>query len=79
MKKTDTLLLETPKESKKDSLVSLFDTLLSSLAISIEELPQTLRDVSPEKRLEFISKTLPLLIKYNESGEWEREDFDWGI
>ena len=79
MKKTETLLLETQKKTSKDSLVSLFDTLLSSLSIAVEELPQTLRDVSPEKRLEFISKTLPLLLRFRETGEWGGFEFDWGI
>lgn len=69
------------EETRKPSLSSLFDKILSTLESEIESLPETLQGVSPEKRLDFISKNLPLLLRYRESGEgdpqgnWETK---WG-
>lgn len=66
---------ETPQ---KVSLTGLFDKILSTLGTEIDSLPEILRDVSPEKRLDFISKTLPLLLKFRESWEEPTWTPSWG-
>lgn len=55
----------------------LISKLRSILGTEIEELPDTLSQVTPEKRLDFISKTLPILVKYEDSNslDWD----NWGI
>lgn len=58
---------DTPEEIKRPSLRSLFDKILS-----------TLEGVTPERRLDFISKNLPLLLKYRESGQGNSWSSDWG-
>lgn len=42
------------------------------LGKELSELDSTLEDVSPEKRVDFVSKTLPLIVKYREENkdEW---------
>lgn len=57
------------EEIRKTSLRGLFDKILSTLETEIERIPDTLREVTPEKRLDFVSKNLPLLLRYRESGE----------
>ena len=57
------------EETRRISLRGLFDNILSTLETEIGRLPDTLQEVNPEKRLDFISKNLPLLLKYRESGE----------
>jgi len=57
------------EEIRKTTLRGLFDKILSTLETEVERLPDTLQEVNPEKRLDFISKNLPLLLKYRESGE----------
>lgn len=69
------------QESKRPSLRGLFDKVLSTLETEIDSLPDTLQGVSPEKRLDFISKNLPLLLRYRESGEGNPGGFEgltWG-
>lgn len=59
----------------KPTLKVAFDNMLQTLSNEVEALPQILKEVTPEKRLDFISKTLPVLIKYKESRE---SDWYWG-
>ncbi len=48
------------------------------LDIEIQKLPTTLQILPPEKRVDFISKTLPVVVKYRENhsggGEKDRRD-----
>lgn len=53
----------------RPSLKGLFDKVLTTLETEIDNLPDTLSQVTPEKRLDFVSKNLPLLLKYRESGQ----------
>lgn len=71
---------KTPPQEQKTSLRGLFDRILSTLEKEITSLPDTLQAVSPDKRLDFVSKTLPLLLKYRESGEGTTESWEvkWG-
>ena len=69
---------DTPEEIKRPSLRSLFDKILSTLETEIDRLPETLEGVPPERRLDFISKNLPLLLKYRESGQGNSWSTDWG-
>ena len=66
MSKTKT---DPQEETRKTTLRGLFDKMLSTLETEIEKLPDTLEGVTPEKRLDFISKNLPLLLRYRESGQ----------
>ena len=69
---------QTQTAPKPPSLRDLFDKMLSVLEREIADLPETLQGVSPDKRLDFISKNLPLLLKYRESGEGNGWTTDWG-
>ncbi len=60
MSKKTTPSLET---SSEDLIMSLYRSLLQALETEIAELPKTLQGLSPEKRVEFLSNTLPLLFK----------------
>ena len=75
MSKTKT---DPQEETRKTTLRGLFDKMLSTLETEIENLPETLQGVTPEKRLDFISKNLPLLLKYRESGQGNSFLTDWG-
>ena len=75
MSKTKTAPQE---EIRKTSLRGLFDKMLSTLETEIQKLPDTLQGVPPDKRLDFISKTLPLLLRYRESGQGNTWSTDWG-
>ena len=67
------------EEIRKTTLRGLFDKMLSTLETEIEKLPETLEGVPPEKRLDFISKNLPLLLRYRESGQGNTSFLsDWG-
>ena len=44
------------------SLRGLFDKILSTLEREIDTLPDTLSQLTPERRLDFLSKNLPLLL-----------------
>lgn len=66
------------EETRKTTLRGLFDKMLSTLETEIEKLPDTLEGVTPEKRLDFISKNLPILLKYRESGEGDSWGDTWG-
>lgn len=66
------------EETRKTTLRGLFDKMLSTLETEIEKLPETLEGVPPEKRLDFISKNLPLLLRYRESGQGNSWSTDWG-
>ena len=63
---------------QRPSLRGLFDKVLEILEREISELPQTLQGVSPEKRQDFISKNLPILLKYRESGQGDSWTETWG-
>lgn len=76
MSKTKT---DPQEEIRKTTLRGLFDKMLSTLETEIEKLPETLEGVPPEKRLDFISKNLPLLLRYRESGQGNTSFLsDWG-
>lgn len=66
------------KDTPRPSLSGLFDKILSTLETEINNLPEILQEVTPERRLDFISKNLPLLLKYRESGEGNPEA-NWGV
>ncbi len=66
------------KDKQRPSLSGLFDKILSTMETEIDRLPETLEGVTPERRLDFISKNLPLLLKYRESGEGNPEA-NWGV
>jgi hypothetical protein len=65
-------------ETGRISLRSLFDKILSTLESEIDNLPETLQQVPPERRLDFISKNLPLLLKYQESVHETDWTMGWG-
>lgn len=75
MSKTKT---DPQEETRKTTLRGLFDKMLSTLETEIEKLPDTLEGVTSEKRLDFISKILPLLLRYRESGQGNSWSTDWG-
>ena len=58
------------QDSRRESFISIFETLLQAIETEISSLPETLQKVSPEKRLEFISKTLPHIFRFK---EWDGE------
>ena len=60
------------------SLRGLFDKVLDILEGEIQKLPDTLSQVTPERRLDFIPKNLPLLLKYKQSGEGDSWTDSWG-
>ncbi len=66
------------KQTDRPTLRGLFDKVLSALETEIDTLPDTLKGVSPEKRLDFISRNLPLLLRYRESGEGNNWGETWG-
>ena len=66
------------EEVRKTTLRGLFDKMLSLLETEIDSLPEILQGVTPERRLDFISKNLPLLLKYRESGQGNTFLTDWG-
>ena len=70
--------IDPQEEIRKTTLRGLFDKMLSTLETEIEKLPETLEGVPPEKRLDFISKNLPLLLRYRESGQGNSWSTDWG-
>ena len=75
MSKTKT---DPQEETRTTTLRGLFDKMLSTVETEIEKLPDTLAGVPPEKRLDFISKNLPLLLRYRESGQGNSWSTDWG-
>lgn len=66
------------QEQRRSSLRGLFDNVLDILEGEIQKLPDTLSQVTPERRLDFISKNLPLLLKYKQSGEGDSWTDSWG-
>lgn len=69
---------KTDPQLRQVSLKSLYDRILIRLDLELDHLPEILEGVTPEKRLDFITKTLPLLLKYRESGEGNSWSSDWG-
>ena len=64
------------KEIDLESLVCKIERLLDT---EIDNLPSTLQSLLPEKRVEFVSKTLPVVIKYREShtgGVWDLPEWE---
>ena len=57
------------------SLPDLIDKIEGILDVEIDSLSDTLESVSPEKRLDFISKLLPLVIKYREDNKSLSDDW----
>ena len=75
---TQTRNTSTASTTGRPTLRGIFDKLLSTLETEIANLPDTLQGVPPEKRLEFISRNLPLLLKYKESGQGDDWSLNWG-
>ena len=69
---------EQQQEQRRSSLRGLFDKVLDILEGEIQKLPDTLSQATPERRLDFISKNLPLLLKYKQSGEGDSWTDSWG-
>ena len=65
----------THRDTRTLSTPSLYDRLTRILDKEFDSLQDTLQLVSPEKRLDFIAKTLPLLLRYKETEQGET----WGI
>ena len=57
------------------SLPDLIDKIEGILDVEIDSLSDTLESVLPEKRLDFISKLLPLVIKYREDNKSLSDDW----
>jgi hypothetical protein len=57
------------------SLPDLIDKIEGILDVEIDSLSDTLESVAPEKRLDFISKLLPLVIKYREDNKSLSDDW----
>ena len=57
------------------SLPDLIDKIEGILDVEIDSLSDTLESVLPEKRLDFISKLLPLVIKYREDNKSFTEEW----
>lgn len=76
-KQTDT---QEKIQTRTTSLQSIYDRILIRLDLELDNLPEILQSVSPEKRLEWITKTIPLLLKYRESGQGSGESWlsNWG-
>lgn len=70
-------MAEKKNKTPELTLVGLFDKVLGVLNKEIDSLPQTLQEVTPEKRLDFISKTLPLVFKFKESGYDDTYKIGW--
>ena len=63
-------------QRKEVSLSVLMDKIETILDIEIDSLPETLSSCTPERRLDFVGKILPLVIKYRDehtalSDGWE--------
>ena len=71
-------MIQKAQEKKTPSLRGLFDKILSALEKEIDSLPDTLSQVTPERKLDFISKNLPILLKYKESGQGDSWTDTWG-
>ena len=61
---------------QRPSLSGLFDKVLSVLDEEITRLPDTLQEAPPDKRLDFLTKNLPLLLRYRESGQGD-PGYNW--
>jgi hypothetical protein len=70
--------MKSKTDTPTPTLRGLFDKILSTLETEISSLPDTLSQVSPEKRLDFISKNLPLLLRYRETGQGDSWTETWG-
>lgn len=55
------------KKKKEIDLESLISTIEETLQTEIENLPTILQEVHPEKRIDFITKTLSVVVKYRET------------
>ena len=60
---------------KEVSLPDLIEKIEGILDTEIDSLSETLESVAPEKRLDFISKLLPLVIKYREDNKSLSDDW----
>jgi uncharacterized protein (UPF0335 family) len=59
-----------------ETLIQKVETLLET---EIDSLPDSLQAVQPEKRLDFVSKILPVVIKYREGHSQDGWNVsDWG-
>ena len=68
------------KSTKKEiTLSGLIEKIEGILETEIDRLPETLDGLTPEKRLEFITKTLPVVAKYRENHPSTGWVEDWGI
>ena len=64
-------------DSRRESFLSLYETILSTLETEISTLPDTLKKATPGQRLDFITRTLPLVFRFKvwdtetKGGVWE--------
>jgi len=66
---------KTDPKTQKTRLREIISKVESLLDTEIDNLPQTLKEVPPEKRLDFVTKLLPVLIKYRE----DNSEFSWDL
>lgn len=67
-----------PKKTHTLSPSVLLEKVLRVLDTEIDSLQDTLQVATPEKRLDFVSKTLPIVLKYQEE-KVEKSADNWGI
>lgn len=65
-------------QSKEVSLSVLINKIERILDTEIESLPDTLSSCTPERRLDFVGKILPLVIKYREEHTSLSDGWDIG-
>ena len=69
----------TAQKTPEGDLESLIQKIEGLLNTEIEKLPVTLQTITPDKRIDFVSKTLPVVIKYREEhprdGGWTLPDW----
>lgn len=62
------------KETSSPSLRVIYTKLLAALDGEIDRLPELLGDMFPKERIDFITKVLPLVLRYRESPLWGAEE-----
>lgn len=64
----------------KGDLGTLIQKVETLLETEIDSLPNSLQAVQPEKRLDFVPKILPIVIKYREGHSQDGWGMsDWGV
>lgn len=64
-------------KTRETDLRGLIRRVEAVLNMEIEALPDILQEVSPDKRIDFVSKILPVVIKYKESHSHEWDLPEW--